>query len=298
MVLEASLWFAGVRGFLLSCLGIIMIAGTCLSCDWIFHTALQVIPHLRQGRVPSPFILTKIAAIAAFCLLIAYFSRYHQRRYQPWRFYVILLWRMAAVNWPTFMMVMEEQHVRIVDSYPTLAYVFGSSFFCNLMTTSVAPLQLKFSILLNITISIFHLYSQFYLCHKVIPTNLDPIATLNQLHSVLSAVVPIKSFTEFSLAMMPTPFTCFLLFIIVEVLLISACYLISLWVERSSRIHFLMNLSPEELNDCSGHEELYDLTHGKPVLLVVGTIIIDLCLILGIYFAVTMIFVTPANAKK
>lgn len=186
------------------------------------------------------------------------------------------------------MQVIEEQHVPIADNYPIVAYIFGSSLLANMMTTACVPLQLYISFLLNIMIAIRHLYGQWNLCNTKTSTKLDPVAAFGQLESVMSSLVPFGFSGRFPLAIMPTPLLCFLLFIIVEVFVVSSCFLVSLWMEASSRIQFLKHLAPEDLDEHYGYEELFDLMHADRFGLVIRTLAINVCIITIIYAAMTL----------
>lgn len=136
---------------------------------------------------------------------------------------------------------MAEQHVEAVDKYPFVAFVMGSTLLSSVMTSVVAPLELRISFAVNIMVSLTQIYGQWNLCNIKTPTLINPLPALGRLQMVMSLLTPLGMALHAPLAdsKLPKPNLCFLLFVTVEICVLSFCWWGMRWFEISSRIHFL-----------------------------------------------------------
>ena len=196
-------------------------------------------PNCLQGRIPSLSYILGAFSISGTCLVIAFLSLRRPAFYSKHRHGFALAWRLSVLVWPSFLAVMEQQHVDAVIKYPIVGFLMGSTLMTNLMTSACAPLDFRLSIWLNILVSIRQLFEQWKTCSITSLTPLRPAGALSQLQIFIALLIPMRTGPSSLLAILPEANLCFLLFATVEICVLSLCWWAMRWAETSSRIHFL-----------------------------------------------------------
>ena len=206
---------------------------------------LQLVANYRQGRVPGWGVYWCLTPVAS-CLLVASLSFFWPQMYERNRFRAALTWRLCAVLWPTFLVMMSSFPVKFINKYTILSVVFGSSLMSNLTTTCCSLLPINISIFVSILVSLRQFTEQYTICHLPSPNRAQPTALLGRLWVLVSSISPLGIIVPSPERFLPHSSQCLLVYATAEIFVVSLCWYILRCIEANSRLRFLRRQSRDD----------------------------------------------------
>lgn len=243
---------------------------------------------MRQGRVPILSIVWAAAA-GSTALVIAYLSLRRPQFYSEHRYPLILAWRVGVVTWPTFIVMMSNFPMKLIDNFPMVALLISSSLITNLKTTIIAPTPLKESFWLTILVSLRQLYDQMAVCRADAPSSVNPAVLTSRIWASLSSLAPLDAAVISPTDVLPHCSQCLLVFASAEICVLIFCWWTMRYIDMSSRVWYLRRLPEEALEMCSGRREYTKLLLYDPLISAIRALCLCLSAVSSLWLIVLFV---------
>jgi hypothetical protein len=226
---------------------------------------LQFLANYRQGRL-SPHYCITAPLILTSCLSVSYLSRFRTDFYQRHRNIIAVCWRLSALLWPSFLIIMWRSPLRSTQKIPIMTAVFGSSLLANVLTSICMPLLLTNSFIVNVLLSIRYLFEQFHICNNHPVTCASAAGLATKFWDILALLNPFGLGNQVPpVDVLTPPQQCFLVLFTSELGVLAVCWWAAWCIERQSRMRYLRQMQVEELVRKGGKQELFDLLLNDPL---------------------------------